>query len=335
VNLDGGIWFRRFTDKGGKGIDRDVFIFTFFLLLAFVFWYLNSLEKDVEYNIKYPVRYINLPSERVLSEDLPTRLDLYLKGPGYSILKLKISGNRAPVILDVSAINYRRVPGSRTLSYYVVTSGLIPKLKNQLRAECDITTIKPDTLFFSFDRIISKQVTVIPRVDVITQKQYFVKGNILVEPDTITITGPKRILDTITTVSTRFRKLKGVNETLTRNIPLAASKEYSVSSKKVMLTIPVEQFTEAEFKVPVKILNRPDSINIKIFPDAVTVKCLVAVSDYKKIVEIPLEVVLDLSKADLNSSDKIPVGFRNIPSFVSSLRASPAKVDFLIEKNLK
>jgi len=335
VNLDGGIWFRRFTDKGGKGIDRDVFIFTFFLLLAFVFWYLNSLEKDVEYNIKYPVRYINLPSERVLSEDLPTRLDLYLKGPGYSILKLKISGNRAPVILDVSAINYRRVPGSRTLSYYVVTSGLIPKLKNQLRAECDITTIKPDTLFFSFDKIISKQVTVIPRVDVITQKQYFVKGNILVEPDTITITGPKRILDTITTVSTRFRKLKGVNETLTRNIPLAASKEYSVSSKKVMLTIPVEQFTEAEFKVPVKILNRPDSINIKIFPDAVTVKCLVAVSDYKKIVEIPLEVVLDLSKADLNSSDKIPVGFRNIPSFVSSLRASPAKVDFLIEKNLK
>ena len=335
MNLDGGIWFRRFTDNRGKGIDRDVFIFTFFLLLAFVFWYLNSLEKDVEYNIKYPVRYINLPSERVLSEDLPTRLDLYLKGPGYSILKLKISGNRAPVILDVSAINYRRVPGSRTLSYYVVTSGLIPKLKNQLRAECDITTIKPDTLFFSFDKIISKQVTVIPRVDVITQKQYFVKGNILVEPDTITITGPKRILDTINTVSTRFRKLKGVNETLTRNIPLAASKEYSVSSKKVMLTIPVEQFTEAEFKVPVKILNRPDSINIKIFPDAVTVKCLVAVSDYKKIVEMPLEVVLDLSKADLNSSDKIPVGFRNIPSFVSSLRASPAKVDFLIEKNLK
>ena len=335
MNWDAGIWFKKFSEKGGKGIDRDVFIFTFFLLLAFVFWYLNSLEKDVEYNIKYPVRYINLPEERVLSEDLPTRLDLYLKGPGYSILKLKLSGNRAPVILDVSAINYRRVPGSRTLSYYVVTSGLIPKLKNQLRAECDITSIKPDTLFFSFDQIISKQVLVIPKVEVFTEKQYFLKGNILVEPDTVKITGPKRILDTIKTVNTRFKKIKGVNETLTRSISLATSKEYSISAKKVVLTIPVEQFTEAEFKVPVKILNKPDSINIKIFPDVVTVKCLVAVSDYKKINEIPLEVVLDLSKADLNSSDKIPVGFRNIPPFVSSLRASPAKVDFLIEKKLR
>jgi hypothetical protein len=335
VNWDAGIWFKKFSEKGGKGIDRDVFVFTFFLLLAFVFWYLNSLEKDVEYNIKYPVRYINLPEERILSEDLPARLDLYLKGPGYSILKLKLSGNRAPVILDVSAINYRRVPGSRTLSYYVVTSGLIPKLKNQLRAECDITSIKPDTLFFSFDKIISKKVLVIPQVEVFTEKQYFMKGNILVEPDTVIITGPKRILDTIKSVNTRYRKIKGVNETLTRSISLATSKEYSISTKKVVLTIPVEQFTEAEFKVPVKILNKPDSVNIKIFPDVVTVKCLVAVSDYKKINEIPLEVVLDLSKADLNSSDKIPVGFRNIPQFVSSLRASPAKVDFLIEKKLR
>jgi hypothetical protein len=335
VNWDPGIWLRRFSEKGGKGIDRDVFVFIFFLLLAFVFWYLNSLEKDVEYSIKYPVRYINLPEERMLSGDLPSRLDLYLKGPGYSILKLKLSGNHAPVILDVSAINYRRVPGSRTLDYYVVTSGLIPKLKNQLRAECEITSVKPDTLFFSFDRIISKQVLVIPQVDVMTEKQYFVKGNILVEPDTVKITGPKRILDTITTINTRYRKIKGVNETLTRSISLSASKDYSVSVKKVILTIPVEQFTEAEFKVPVKILNEPDSVNIKIFPDAVTVKCRVAVSDYKKISEMPLEVVLDLSKADLNSSDKIPVGFRNIPQFISSLRASPAKVDFLIEKKIR
>jgi hypothetical protein len=332
VNWDIVIWFKKFLEKGGRGIDRDVFIFSFFLLLSFIFWYLNSLEKDVEYNIKYPVRYINLPEERVLSEDLPSKLDLYLKGPGYSIIKLKLSGNRAPIILDVSSINYRRVPGSRTLSYYVITSGLIPKLKNQLRAECDITTIKPDTLFFSFDKIISKQVQVIPQVEVLTEKQYFVKGSILIEPDTITITGPKRILDTIKTVRTRYKKLKGVNETVTRSIPLAGSKKYSVSTKKIMLTIPVEQFTEAEFKLPVKILNIPDSINIKIFPDAVTVKCMVAVTDYKKINQTPLEVVIDLSNADLNSSDKIPVGFRNIPQFIRSLRATPGKVDFLIEK---
>ncbi len=329
------IWLRKLKEKGVFRIDRDAVIFSFFLLLSFVFWYLNSLEKVVEYDIKYPVRYVNLPEERVLTEDLPSRLELFLKGPGYSILKVKLAGSHAPLVLDVSTINYRRVPGSRALSYYILTSGLIPNLRNQLRAECEISSIKPDTLFFSFDRIITKQVRVVADLDVNTEKQYFIKGNILVKPDTVTISGPKRILDTVKTVKTRHKKLKGVNETITKSFALAASKKYKVSEKKVILTIPVEQFTEAEIRVPVKILNIPDSINIKIFPDAVTVKCLVAVSDYKKIEEIPFEVVLDLSKADLNSSEKIPVGFRNIPPFVSSLRVTPASVDFLIEKKFK
>ncbi len=108
-----------------------------------------------------------------------------------------------------------------------------------------------------------------------------------------------------------------------------------ISLRKVILTIPVEQFTEAEINVPVKILNCPDSISVKIFPDVVSVKCLVAISDYKKFEEIPFEVILDLATADLNSSEKIPVGFRNIPPFVSSLRVTPSKVDFLIEKKIK
>jgi hypothetical protein len=58
--------------------------------------------------------------------------ELYLKGPGYSILKLKMSGNRSPVILDVSSIKLPKVPNSRALNYYVVTSGLIPKLRTSL-----------------------------------------------------------------------------------------------------------------------------------------------------------------------------------------------------------
>jgi hypothetical protein len=335
VKWSGSILLKKLSEKRGNGINREAVVFSFFLLLAFIFWYLNSLEKTVEYNIKYPVRYINLPKERVLADDLPAMLDLYLKGPGYSILRLKLSGNRSPVILDISTINYRRVPGSRTLNYYIISSGLIPKLKNQLRAECEITTIKPDTLFFLFDKIITKQVKVIPDVEISTEKQYLVRGNILTDPETIALTGPRRILDTVKTIKTRFLKLSGLDEAITKSFALVIPEGCTGSSKKVTITIPVEQFTEAEINVPVKILNCPDSISVKIFPDVVTVKCLVAISDYKKIGEIPIEVVLDLAAADLNSSEKIPVGFRNIPPFVSSLRVTPSKVDFLIEKKNK
>ncbi len=335
MNWLGSIWTKGSFRRKRNGNDRDIVIFGFFLLLSFIFWYLNSLEKEVEYTIRYPVRYVNLPEDRVLADDLPSRLELYLKGPGYSILKLRMSGNRSPVILDVSSINYRKVPNSKALNYYVVTSGLIPKLRNQLRVECDITTVKPDTLFFAFDRIIARHVPVKPDVEVNTERQYMVKGALVLEPDSVEINGPKRIIDTLSAVMTKAVRMKGVTESVSKSISLVVPDKCSLSEKKVLVSIPVEQFTEAEVKVPVKLINCPDSIYLRIFPDVVTVRALVAVGDYKKFEQLPFEVILDAARADLNSDEKLPLTFRNVPPFVSSMRVSPSKVDFLIEKKVK
>jgi hypothetical protein len=140
------------TKRGVGGINKDVLIFAFFLFLSFVFWYLNSLGKDIETGIKYPVKYTNLPKERVVLDESQVRVTLFLKGTGSSILKLKLSGMKAPVEIDISKVNYRRLPGSRNPDYFIVTSGLTKSLALQLRTRCEITSIKPDTLFFSLGK---------------------------------------------------------------------------------------------------------------------------------------------------------------------------------------
>ena len=153
------------------------------------------------------------------------------------------------------------------------------------------------------------------------------------EPDTIVVTGPRRILDTLSSVRTKTVKMRGVRESVTKSISLVVPEKCTLSEKKVLVTIPVEQFTEAEIKVPVKLINCPDSIHLRIFPDIVTVRALVAVGDYKKFEQVPFEVILDAAMADLSSAEKLPLSFRNVPPFVSSMRVFPSKVDFLIERN--
>jgi hypothetical protein len=143
------------TKKGVRAINRDVAVFAFFLFLSFIFWYINSLGKEVEAGIQYPVKYINIPRERVISESSPDDLNLFLKGPGYSIIKLKFSNRKSPVIIDISKVNYRRVPGGKALNYFIVTSGLTKSLNVQMRSGCEITSIKPDTLFFTLDKVIA------------------------------------------------------------------------------------------------------------------------------------------------------------------------------------
>jgi hypothetical protein len=156
VKEEDGIRNGKLTKKGVRALNRDIAVFAFFLFLSFIFWYLNSLSKEAEAEIRCRVKYTNLPKERVIPENLPSEMNLFLKGPGYSILKLKISGMNAPVIIDISKVNYKRAPGGKTQNYYIITSGLSKSLNVQLRSGCEITSIKPDTLFFTLEKPIAK-----------------------------------------------------------------------------------------------------------------------------------------------------------------------------------
>lgn len=138
------------------GINSDVVVFAFFLLLSFTLWYLNSLGKEAEADIRFPVRFVNIPTGRVLVEDTPSRINLSVKGPGYSILKLKYPGRKTPLTIDLSKVTYKRDTGSKSPEYYILTSGLAKSFTVQLRSGCDVISIKPDTLFISFGKGDSK-----------------------------------------------------------------------------------------------------------------------------------------------------------------------------------
>lgn len=143
------------TGREKRAIKKDIAVFAFFVILSFIFWYLNSLGKEIEAGIRYPIKYTNVPRERVVAGIQPPELNLFLKGPGYSILKLKISGQKAPLIIDISKVNYKRLPGDKDLDYYIITTGLSKSLNVQMRSGCEITSIKPDTIFFTLARVTS------------------------------------------------------------------------------------------------------------------------------------------------------------------------------------
>ncbi|MBM3420735.1 MAG: hypothetical protein FJY11_06330 [Bacteroidetes bacterium] len=323
-----GKWTRRYP----PGVDRDIFVFVFFLALSFSFWYLNGLSKVIENTIRYPVRYINPPRDRVLASDMPPRLEMELRGPGYSILKLRLSGSRAPVIIDMSKIDFR-VLRNRKLPdlQYILTADLNESFRHQLRADFSIVTIKPDTLFFRFDRLITKKVPVIAEVEVVTGPEFFVKGTPEAVPDSVYITGPAPAVDTVNFIKTRVKRFTGVSESFSSSVQIAGSRDFSISERRARVAINIERFTEARMELPVKIVNKPDSIDIKLFPDEVTVRALVAVSDYQGFFDSNIQVVVDLSVLRTVNTDKLPVSVVNVPAYARSVVFSPQELDYIIE----
>ena len=219
-----------------KLLNKELPVFAFFLLLSFVFWYLNELSKELEGTINYPVRYINPPKERIVTGELPAKLEMNLRGPGYTILKMKLSGSRAPVVIDFSKTTPKRLPG-RSPNYYLVTSGLIQSFSKQLRADFEIIAINPDTLFFGYDKLVRRRKAVIPDLDIELAQGH--KVVIVSDPDSITVMGPEHILDTLRGIPTRHRSFKRMNENFKARIPLECPEYLETTQKRVVVEVTI------------------------------------------------------------------------------------------------
>jgi hypothetical protein len=323
---------RRVLYIRAKLLNREVAVFGFFLLLAFILWFLNTLDKDLTGRIIYSARYINLSENRSLVNELPDKLTLTVKGPGYSIIKNRLMSNKPPLPVDLSKVNYTVTRDDQRYEFYILTYGLRTDIARRLRDEFEIISINPDTIYFEFDRLVKKMVPVIPVVEVVPEKQFMLYGLITSVPDSIMISGARTIVDTINAVYTKPDRVLQAKSNISLNLSIEPIKKIEFSSKKVTVNIPVEQFTEAVKDVKVILLNPPDSGLVRLFPDKVKVYCNVAVKDYNALLASPIEAYSDMKGIDIRSTEKLNVSLRNIPLFASSVRHNPREVEYIFEK---
>ena len=326
------LWRKRFSELRTRLLRREVAVFSFFLLLSFIFWFLNGLSKEMNGKIDFPVRYINFPEGKTLVNDLPDYLTISLKGPGYSIVQTKLGGRRDHLTIDLDRISIQVMEDREILKLYSLTYNFRGMLAEQIRSDFSINSISPDTIYFELDRLARKKVKVIPDIEINTQRQYIVKGEVSCNPDTVEISGPRIIVDTISSVYTRHYVFDQLKNTETKTLGLKSLARISFSERKVQVKVPVEQFTEALLEVPIKAINVPDTARVRLFPDMVKVSCIVALSDYTKIIDTPLDAIVDLDGLDITSTSKLKVELKNMPVYASQVRYNPQFVEYIIEK---
>jgi len=98
----------------------------------------------------------------------------------------------------------------------------------------------------------------------------------------------------------------------------------------VLLNIPVEQYTEADFDIPVNVLNVPDSLTIKLFPSKVRISCKIGLNEYANITKNNFRAYINFNLRQLTLS-KLPVQLGRYPESVLSADYFPKEVDYVIE----
>jgi YbbR domain-containing protein len=224
-----------------------------------------------------------------------------------------------------------RLELSAKSEYAVPTRQFIGRLSEQVSNELNITDIHPDTLIFLFDKVASRLVKVRPNVSFELKQQHFLNDMITTIPDSVVVSGPESILDTLSAVSTSYQHYKDVDHTIRQNIPLIEYKNLILKTTRVLLEIPVEEYTEKLVTVPVTIKGLPQETHINLFPGKVNVSFMIALSRFKEVE--PGDFRISANYEDIkNKLELLPLKIEAQPSYVHSVSLSPEQIEYLIEK---
>ena len=313
-------------------INKRIIIFLFFLLLSILLWFLTVLNKDYNTIVSFPVRYTRIPGELVLINNAAERLNLKVQSRGFTLLRLKMQSKLSPLALDVNSFSLQSVPGDSPIVLYLVTNLIIDKLQQQLPSDIRINSIVPDTLMLLLTDKFTKKVPVKPDLSMEFERQYMQVGKIKITPDSVTISGPDKIIDTLKFINTKHEELLGLKKNVTLKIDLLPSDMVEYSAREVEVSIPVEKFTEESIKVPIEVINLPDSLFLRAFPANVEITYRVGLSDYKKVNEHMFMAVLDYSAKESSIGNKLEVQLVKMPEYVQVTNFTPKSVEYIIEK---
>ncbi len=310
---------------------QNFITFLFFVLLSAVFWFFRSLSLDYEDEILYPVRYINIPENKVMINALPEKLALKVKANGRRILFSKLNLNLIPIKFDVNSFITKNTNPD---SLYILTNSVKEILSEELEG-VEIMNISPDTLFFIFTTMEVKRVAVKPKFGNLLHMfapQYMINGPINMDPDSIIISGPGSLLHNIYSVFTEPLDFTGLNDTASQTVSLEKLEGISYSQKKVYVTVPVDQYTQAEYYLPVVALNLPDSLKLKTFPERIRISFNITLSNYQKIVPEKIMPRLDYDDILKNPEARIRLFLVDTPDMISAVKFSPEKVEYLLTR---
>lgn len=307
--------------------NKEFLIFLLFFFVSAAFWLLQSLNEEFEVRLKVPLKLEHVPSDVVITSELPQELSVAVKDKGTVLVRYLYGTELAPVRVDYGDYD-RGEPGGRVS---VQLADVLKKVQAQVLSSTQIVSVKPDTLEYFFSKGARKKVPVRLSGSVSTSPEYYLQ-RIGFVPDSVEVLAPEAILDTITEAPTVPVYLEGLEADKKVVLGLHRARGAKFIPDRVEMNAKVDLYTEKTVAVPVIGINFPGSKDLRTFPSKVNITFRVGMSRFKDITEDDFVLAVTYEELLKVDSTKLKLHLKSMPAGVSNVRIEPPEVDYLIEQ---
>ena len=309
--------------KTRTGSPKNTAILILCMGIAFFLWLMVQLSQNYTGDILVHISYSNLPKNKVSVFPLVNEGHARVNASGFRLLWANMRWGRLDLDIDYDRYNNAE---------YILADNIVDNALTELPSGYTLIGFYPDTLHLSFARKKTKKVPIVLERQLTMAKQFDLKGDIQLSPDSITITGPKSIVDTLTSWNTELLVLNKLKETISDTIRLLDTQNpgITLSHKHIVYTVPVEMLTESEIEVPIGLENAPLGVDVAIFPKQVTLTFMVGLSNQDNASNAAFKVVANFQDVDLEKDEYAPLEIKQVPNFIKNPILSPETVEYII-----
>lgn len=302
--------------------------FISFLVASVLIWLLITLSKEYTTLLTFPVSYHSIPQNQLLQREPTKELDIIVKTTGFTILKSRF-GNTT---LLLNAANLTKKSLNR---YYFLIKNQINTIQQQLNSSIQLQGVVLDTIYLEIGKLISKKVPLKPNLAIGYHIGYDVLEAVAISPDSVVISGPEAQIAEIKTLNLEALKLKDVKADFSKKVKIILPENsggIKIDSAYTTISGKVEKFTEGSFKIPFKVTNLPENVELTMLNKTVEVFFVVGLSNFNKIDKNFFKVVCDYNISKENNLSYLLPKVVAKSSFIKSFKVFPNKIDFLIQK---
>lgn len=307
---------------------KETMIFLFFVLLSLGLWYLQSLQQDYEIEIEIPIKYKNIPANMVLTENNPEIVVAKVRDKGTVLLNYSWLRTFAPI-----EVNMKDAQPGENKSTTIPRRTIESSISKQLIASTSLLSFEPQTIQVEYSELKSKEIPV--RLDIaLTMKPGFqLADSMKIIPNKVVVFASNTILDSLVVLKTVRREIKDADKTKEITVQLQPIEGTRMEPSEVKVIIPIEEFTEKRFLLPVICTDIPDNYVLRTFPASIEVTCNIPMSRFKDLTEDNFDIQLPFREFEENqSAGELLLRLTRKPDWVSDPILNPNMVEFIIEQ---
>ncbi|MBK0382952.1 YbbR-like domain-containing protein [Pedobacter sp. SD-b] len=304
---------------------RKLTIFFTCLILAVLAWLFFSLSNNYEYEVKTAVIFKNPPLNKAFNPLQSDTVVLTVQGTGWQLLFTKLRIYPKDVKVSLAPLKNRN---------FITFTNQLKDINQEYSSQQQIVSVVPDTLYFDFTTRKVKRVPIKLVTKLSFIKQFGQSNQVVLDPKEVTVTGPQKELDKITYWPTDTLDKNKVNVDIIQNVSLKQPDENNISvfPSQTLAKIPIEEFTEKTFKIPVKVINNKEYYNIKLIPEKVKIVFMVPLSAYANVNESDFVATVDFNLWKNDKMQQLPIVIEKKKPFLKFRRVEPNQIDFFIRK---